>query len=974
MSARILIFGSCVSRDILNYDADRTLELSAYYARSSFASAFAPAVTTDAYSHTLKSKFQAGIVKADLQNSFSASLEGLNFDVLLIDLIDERFNLFEEDNAGVFTLSNELLSTALDITAINGKLIKAQTDDFYRLWEKGWSRFITTLKSMDRLKDVFIHKTFWSFTTQSGNDYSSIYREEQISAANSFLQRLYARIAADLPAQQFIEPPPQFLYGADNHKWGISPFHYVDDYYKFMLEQLKKITSKFSRKESEIHYHSPTVDTHNTDRYLESSVHFTHDVKHESDRPLDARLFKGNAVTSTTETGLSFMFSGEGENHQLRFSVPVKFAANGLSIRFKISEWSSLKYLAIGFVVNENYHHVKLVHAARNAWVDFSIGYADLAFGIQNNWNIPATSEVSDLKLYFKGRPSPKGSTLEIEYISCWKQSEDPPQWLRQPARSDAPEGALFPRLPESFIEKIYSYLEKCFRDSDGQVESFLKNGTCPLYGNKNLSWSQNNKLPETFHEVGTYRFSWHALHPAAMLMIYSRNNDSVTALFSAREFISNWLEQSYFSHDIDKKFSWYDHGTAERVLSFILMWDIGAQYNFDIRFMTRLREAIFKHAQLLSSEMFYASHQSSRYHNHAWFQDMALLAAALAMPALPCATKWTSIALTRLEDQLEKLIIRDSGYAVFVENSIGYHQGVQRLIAFAGELALLSGRESTIPDIADELIQFSDLLKYPDGRSPAQGDTFRRSNPETASPRSLVPYDRCSFTLLPDAGYAIVKGNHEGNAFMISIFSTSLCKTHKHEDNLSFTLFLAGIEWLIDPSFYSHEYAKPVEHFLRSAWAHNNLAIKNANYTIDPGHSKISGSRTDSSFNIQGTHTAYDGYEVSRHFNGSMERLDFSITDYFTGNAAAEAYTLFHCGEGVLVTALENGVSLTHPAADISISIVGACAHSIMTGWNEERADNAVSGLSFMEKSDTTLIAFKLHAGKRTTFNITTC
>lgn len=968
MSTKILIVGSCVSRDILNYNEDSTLEISAYYARSSFASAFAPVATADEYSHTLQSKFQASIVKADLQNSLSSSLKDTNFDILLIDLIDERFSIALEDSGGIFTLSNELISAGFDVTANNIKIIKSQTDDFYDLWEKGWLKFITNIKSLDRLEDVFIHKTFWSSATQSGNDYSSMFHKEQISAANSFLQRLYTRIALDLQTHQFIEPAPQFLCGADDHKWGISPFHYIDDYYKFMLEKLKKIASKFRKPESETLCLSPTVNINNADRYLESSVHFAHAIKHESDHALDASLFKGNAKTAITKNGLSFLFSGDGDNHQIRFEIPEKISANGLSIRFKISEWTSLRYLAIGYMVGENYHHVKIVHPAKNNWIDFSIGYSDLAFGIQNNWKVPSTELVSDVKLYFKGRPLPEGSSLEIEYISCWKQSENPPAWLTQFDKRNTDEVASC-RLPEAFIESIYGYLEKCFRNSDLQVESFLKGGTCPLYGNKDLFWKPDCKLPETFQDVGTYRFSWHALHPAAMLMIYARNNDSITALFSAREFINNWLEQSYFSDDIDKKFAWYDHGTAERLLSFILIWDIGLKYGFDSRFMSRLKIAIFKHSQLLSSEMFYASHQNSRYHNHAWFQDMALLAAALAMPEMPCAEKWSSIALTRLEDQLEKLIIRDSGYAVFIENSIGYHQGVQRLIAFAGELVLLSGRESTIPKVAEELIKFSDLLRYPDNRAPAQGDTFRRRNP-VSIPNSK-PYESSSFTLLPDAGYAIIKGNHGEHGFMLSVFSTSLCKTHKHEDNLSITLFMGGVEWLIDPSFYSHEYAKPVERYLRSAWAHNNLAIKGANYSIDPGHSKIEGGCVDLSFDIQGNHTAYEGYQVSRNISGSMEKLDFSITDFFSGEISTEAYTLFHCGEGVIVTSTESGVTLSHPESKNIINIISSAKHSIITGWEEGRINNAVSGLGFMEQNETTIIAFEVNSNNKTKFSI---
>lgn len=969
MSTKILIVGSCVSRDIFNYDADSTFEISAYYARSSFASLFAPVATADEYSHTLQSKFQANIVKADLQNTFSSSLKDIRFDILLIDFIDERFSIALEDNGGIFTLSNELISAGFKDITENIKIIKSQTDDFYELWEKGWVKFINHIKSMDRLEDVFIHKTFWSPETLQGNDYSSMFHKEQIVAANNFLQRLYSRIALDLPAHQFIEPTPQLLCGADDHKWGISPFHYIDDYYKFMLEKLKKIASKFIKLETETFYLSPTVRANNADRDLESSLHYAQLIKHESDQSLDASLFKGNAKSTVTENGLSFLFSGDGDNHQIRFEIPEKFSANGLSIRFKISDWASLRYLAIGYMSGENYHHVKIVHPAHNNWIDFSIGYSDLAFGIQNNWQVPSTEPVSDVKLYFKGRPLPEGSSLEIEYISCWKQREGSPSWLVQLNKRNTAED-VSRRLPEAFVESIYGYLEKCFRNSDLQVDSFLQNGTCPLYGNKNLPWKSDYKLPETFQDVGTYRFSWHALHPAAMLMIYARNNDSITALFSAREFVNNWLEQSYFSDDIDRKFAWYDHGTAERLLSFILMWDIGLKYGFDSRFMSRLRGAIFKHSQLLSSEMFYASHQNSRYHNHAWFQDMALLAAALAMPEMPCAEKWSSIALTRLEDQLEKLIIRDGGYAVFIENSIGYHQGVQRLIAFAGELVLLSGQESTIPKVADELIKFSDLLRYPDNRAPAQGDTFRRCNP--LSIPNIKPYERSTFTLLPNAGYAIIKGNHEEHGFMLSLFSTSLCKTHKHEDNLSITLFMGGIEWLIDPSFYSHEYAKPVESYLRSAWAHNNLAIRDANYTIDPGHSKIYGECVDASFSIQGNHTAYEGYHVSRDISGSMEKLDFSITDFFSGDVSAEAYTLFHCGEGVIATSTESGVTLSHLGSKKMINILSDAKHSIITGWDEGRINNAVSGLGFMEKNDTTIISFEVNLNTKTKFIIT--
>jgi hypothetical protein len=104
---------------------------------------------------------------------------------------------------------------------------------------------------------------------------------------------------------------------------------------------------------------------------------------------------------------------------------------------------------------------------------------------------------------------------------------------------------------------------------------------------------------------------------------------------------------------------------------------------------MTRLRTPF---SPWVASELFYASHQPTRYHNHAWFQDIALMATALAMKDFPCVEHWLETSISRLTDQLEQLIVRDKGYAVFVENSIGYHRGVQRLVEFAGELERLPG------------------------------------------------------------------------------------------------------------------------------------------------------------------------------------------------------------------------------------------------------------------------------------------
>ena len=624
--------------------------------------------------------------------------------------------------------------------------------------------------------------------------------------------------------------------------------------------------------------------------------------------PLEVGAVVANGSIALKDKFIQVAYRGGQGAYRMSLNLSEPFIGNGVGARFRLHGWQSLRYVAIGYTHEKAFRHVKIVNAAREKWIDFSIGHQDIAFGLHNDWQHPPATEISDIRIYVNGTPGDRSACLDVDSCWCWEEAESSPLWVTDWL-------AAVP-VPASLQDIFYGYLKKCFRTAAIQAKSFMEEGCCPLYGEIGLAWPYAASLPPDLSTVGTYRFSWHSLHPATILMMHARNSGELAPLFAAREMVTNWLERSYFQPDGDKKFAWYDHGTAERLVAMVLMWSIGLEHRFDHRFMARLRTAIFRHGQLLASELFYASHQPTRYHNHAWFQDIALMATSLAMKDFPCAEHWLETSISRLTDQLEQLIVRDKGYAVFVENSIGYHQGVQRLVEFAAELVTFAGKDSLIPTIGKELPRFSEFFRYPDNRAPAQGDTFRRSNARGTELQRLKPYPDPAFTVLPKAGYAIVKGNHDGSRFMVSVLATSLCRTHKHEDNLSFTLFFDGLEWLIDPSFYSHEYIAPLPAYLRSAAAHNCLALPGRSYSIDPGIAQIDGSSDGSHFVITGQHSAYDKVLIQREIRGSIDRLEFDVLDRAmapdaTGN---DLRLLLHCGEGIEAGLQGNHLQLTHP------------------------------------------------------------
>lgn len=664
----------------------------------------------------------------------------------------------------------------------------------------------------------------------------------------------------------------------------------------------------------------------------------------------------GNGTIHFEEDRICALFNGKPGSYDLRLNHPIPpEQANGITVRYRISGWSEIRYLAIGHSTKWGFRHVKISNPSQDEWVTFTVGYQDLAYRLTNDWADTAPCSIKDVRVYISGTPSDiDAARIEVTWASIWLES------------SKAQHAALQHQSHPELFEALKRYFQRGNPALDKHAELFLKTGECPMTGDVALSWEIAAPTPTSLPESGTYRYIWHAMQPAISLLVYGDNNNVSAATYAARDYINSWLERSYFTIDPDTKYTWYDHGTAERLLALLLMHEIGLRQAFDFRFMERLRQAIVSHGQLLESEVFYSRHQPTRYHNHAWFQDMALIAAGVAMSALPCSSRWLERAVERLNDQFRNLIVHDGPFSIFVENSIGYHHGVQSLVAFAGELVRISGTESNIPQTAQELNAWSDFLRYPDSRSPSQGDTFRKPNPVQPSDRIIrgKPYAQPSTTILPSAGYAVIKGNHDNIPFMLCMFATSLSKTHKHEDDLSITLFFDGIEWLLDPSFYSHDYKEEIPAFLRSTRAHNRVVIDKLEHAITPGSTRLLPLSDDGV--ITGQSDAYEGVRLTRSIKCRHDSLSIDAKETIsTSKYIGSSYLVFHCGEGVKAKAFGNHLTLSHPLSHYSIQIVlpPETSLSIIEGKSDSGDFHGIAGAGFEHYTSTTLIQVEMNA-----------
>lgn len=235
---KLAIFGSCVSRDALDFVVEEDgIALVDYYARSSLASAFCSNPVEDRYSRHLTSTFQKRQVKRDFDKAFRKALPGMEFDILLMDFTDERFSLFRLEDGRLVTQSAELRQSKFP-APMAGRSIRAFTEEHYRLWEHGWRAFTAALAADGRLDRLRVNGALWADRTETGEGFGELHPASYIEGANRHFTRMLGRIRADLPEEQIHTYAPELLRGNASHKWGPAPFHYAEPYYRRTIAQL----------------------------------------------------------------------------------------------------------------------------------------------------------------------------------------------------------------------------------------------------------------------------------------------------------------------------------------------------------------------------------------------------------------------------------------------------------------------------------------------------------------------------------------------------------------------------------------------------------------------------------------------------------------------------------------------------------------------------------------------------------------
>lgn len=231
----VSVYGSCVSRDVVRV-AESALELKSYYARSSWISSTTEPVVLPSQPSKLSSAFQQRMVEYDYQSRALRGAASSTGDVVLLDLVDERLGVYPVQPTGYVTWLNELNHSGWLPLTPHGPLIEFGSDEHFALFEQATQQVADKLESTNAvlLKFKFAAESIEGLQVPETRGKPGAWWDEQY-------ERYYA--AAEDAGIALLEVPTELCVTTEGHQWGIAQYHYVDDFYLWVVDHLRSVAS-----------------------------------------------------------------------------------------------------------------------------------------------------------------------------------------------------------------------------------------------------------------------------------------------------------------------------------------------------------------------------------------------------------------------------------------------------------------------------------------------------------------------------------------------------------------------------------------------------------------------------------------------------------------------------------------------------------------------------------------------------------
>lgn len=236
----VLVYGSCVARDTVEFADANSVDLRGYVARQSLLSAGSDALHRLPARLSTTSKFQERMIRADFVGGFLDRLEHLapEIEVLLWDLADERHGVYRFDDGTVVTRSiDNIRMPELEDRFADAEHIEFGTDEHFALWGDRAAAFKNRLQQLVLFERTVVLQVPWAVLTTEGKP-SPWSMGVRAKDANKRYARYYELLRRH--GFRMVRVDEEDVLADPAHKWGLAPFHYSPAVYREVLRQLRE--------------------------------------------------------------------------------------------------------------------------------------------------------------------------------------------------------------------------------------------------------------------------------------------------------------------------------------------------------------------------------------------------------------------------------------------------------------------------------------------------------------------------------------------------------------------------------------------------------------------------------------------------------------------------------------------------------------------------------------------------------------
>ena len=181
---------------------------------------------------SLTSNFQKRMLHTDINKTLPGFLTSTQFDVLVVDFIDERMSTIELGGTTI-TESAELKATGYPVVS----------SDVHEPWsDTGFSRRLHGLRALTQIVDpckIIVNRVYWATVDTDGVPFP---RSRWFDRNNRLLYDLYKEMEK-MPGVRFIDYPGGAPLAATDHRWGRQPYHYTQAANDHFLAELSRLTN-----------------------------------------------------------------------------------------------------------------------------------------------------------------------------------------------------------------------------------------------------------------------------------------------------------------------------------------------------------------------------------------------------------------------------------------------------------------------------------------------------------------------------------------------------------------------------------------------------------------------------------------------------------------------------------------------------------------------------------------------------------